>query len=556
MSKIFYNGPILNAEKEEEQAAAVLIEKGRIAKVYKKGKPIPELKDPAVEKRDLQGKTLIPGFVDGHSHFLQVARLSSKLNARTFPFGKAHNAEELVSWLREQSKEPPFDERPLLEAEGYDESGYPDHRIPTREDLDQVTDRPLVVRHVSGHNAVFNTAALQAAGIRNDYVPTSDGEAGRFPNGRLNGIFYESAVSDVMRGLQHLERSGEDPLEEDRRIFREGLPKALRTYAGVGVTTAQDGGTSPLWYREAQEAADEGLLSIDLVSYVLGDGYEAVIPDHSGSSPADVVYRNGYRVAGRKLFLDGSPQAKTAWLSKPYITTLAGHGADYRGYGRVSDDDLLEYIREAFRHHWQINVHTNGDEAIEQLIRVYGKVKKETGDPTDLRPVSIHCQTVREDQLDRIRDLGMYASFFVDHVYYWGDYHVSDILGKERAERISPLKSALSRGIPFSLHQDTPVTPQNPIFAIHNAVNRRTRVTGTVLGEEYRITPWEALRSVTYGSARQIFEEQEKGTIEEGKRADLAILSDNLLTVPEEKIRDVKVLETIKDGRTIYSSEE
>lgn len=165
----------------------------------------------------------------------------------------------------------------------------------------------------------------------------------------------------------------------------------------------------------------------------------------------------------------------------------------------------------------------------------------------------VHAQTVREGQLDRMKEIGMIATFFLDHVYYWGDWHYESVLGPERAERISPLRSAINRGMNFTMHQDSPVVNPNALFAVHNAVNRITK-NGRLLGADQRLTVEEALRGVTINGAYQIFEEDQKGSITEGKLADIVILGSNPLTTPSDKIKDIEVLETIKEGRTIYTA--
>lgn len=536
--ELYYNGTILTVVDAFPTAAGVFVENGRILEVVRKFEGDIGRLYPDAKLIDLQGKTLTPGFIDGHSHFLQNILELEQLNAKPAPLGEANSVEELIKTLKEQLKNPIYADQEYLHARGYDEAVYPDHRIPTKYDLDQVTEKPLVLDHASGHNSVFNSAALALANITDDYEPGPDGSVGRFEDGTLTGLFHENARLDV------LPETKKDIWEQ----FEQGIERVTLLYSSRGVTTAQDGATSREWYDYARRLADKGLLKIDLVSYVLGEGSDELI---TAKDPHSYTYENHYRVGGKKFFLDGSPQAKTAWLSKPYHIPPAGYDDNYRGYGIYTDEQLLPLFEEALRNHWQINVHTNGDEAIEQLIRVYEKALQKTGVTEDLRPVSIHCQTVREDQLDRIKKLGILVSFFVDHTYYWGDYHASSVLGEERAGRISPLASAIHRGISFSLHQDTPVTSQDPIFAIHNAVNRRTR-SGRVLGEEYRISAWEALKAVTIQAAYQLFEEKDKGSIESGKRADFAILDKNPLHVSADTIKDIQVVETVKDGRTIY----
>ncbi len=537
---LYYNGVILTSTDENPYAKAVLTENGRIKEVIFEDTENIESRFPDAEKKDLNGNVLIAGFVDGHSHFLQTVFESYHLNAKPSPLGESDSVETLLESLKKQLEDPKFAEQEYLYADGYDEAVYPDHRLPTRYDLDSVTSKPLALSHVSAHNTVFNSAALKAAGIDDGYTPPPDGDVGRFPDGTLSGIFYENSRRDV---LPKKEVNAEE-------VLLDGITNAALNYASVGVTTAQDGATGLEWYRITKKLALEGKLPIDIVSYLFGEDAGYLLDDEENKR-----YHNHYRAAGYKIFLDGSPQAKTAWLSKPYKKTLAGHGEDYRGSGIYTDEQLRKIVSNALGKNRQLNVHTNGDEAIEQFLRVYEEVKKEFPSAEKTRPVSIHCQTVREDQLDRLKELGILASFFVDHVYYWGDYHEEEILGEERARRISPLAEALKKGVHFSLHQDTPVTLQSPIFAIHNAVNRVTR-SGKVLGEEFRITPWQALKAVTIGSAYQIFEENEKGSIEKGKYADFAVLDKNILTVPPEEIKNIKVLETIKEDVSVFKRNE
>ena len=163
----------------------------------------------------------------------------------------------------------------------------------------------------------------------------------------------------------------------------------------------------------------------------------------------------------------------------------------------------------------------------------------------------VHAQTVREDQLDEMKKLGIIPTFFLDHIWYWGDYHYESVLGPERANRISPAKSALKRGMNFTLHQDSPVKMPNQILALHNAVNRETQ-SGRILGEDQRLTVMEAIKALTINAAYQYFEEDEKGSIEEGKLADFVILDKNPINVNTSEIKNIKVLETIKEGNTVY----
>jgi predicted amidohydrolase YtcJ len=199
-------------------------------------------------------------------------------------------------------------------------------------------------------------------------------------------------------------------------------------------------------------------------------------------------------------------------------------------------------------------VHTNGDAAIDELIAAVSKARAAHG-PKDLRPVAIHAQLARKDQVDSMAALGIVPSFFTAHTYFWGDWHVNEVFGRERAFGISPAHYAESIGLRFSNHNDAPVVPPDMLMLAWTAVNRLSR-SGTVIGPDERVSPLVALKAMTIWAAYQYFEEREKGSLEPGKRADLVILDGDPLTVKPEAIRDIAVAETIKDGRTIYTSAE
>mgnify|MGYP001636705115 FL=1 len=223
---------------------------------------------------------------------------------------------------------------------------------------------------------------------------------------------------------------------------------------------------------------------------------------------------------------------------------------DYRGYPVYQDQEVLGFLEKAQREQVQIVTHCNGDAAAEQLLRCYEKAYQEYGNP--IRPVMIHAQLLRPDQVPRLRDLGMIASFFVAHVYHWGDIHVKNF-GWERASQISPTKTAMENNVVFDFHQDSPVIPPNMMETLWCAVCRRTKA-GKVLGENQRLTPWEALQAITKNAAYALFEEGEKGTLAPGKRADLVVLDRNPLSCPPDELRDIQVVETIKDGETVYTA--
>ena len=248
------------------------------------------------------------------------------------------------------------------------------------------------------------------------------------------------------------------------------------------------------------------------------------------------------------MFLDGSPQGKTAWMLSPY------KGEDsYCGYPTHSDEEVDELLTEVLKRKKQVLVHCNGDAAAEQYIRELEKLKEKYSLDDLHRPVMIHAQLVQKNQLDRMKKLRMIPSFFTSHTYYWGDIHIQNF-GFERASSISPARSAQLFKMPFTFHQDSPVVPCNMMKTIWCAVNRITR-NGIVLGEDEKIDVYTALKAVTIYGAYQYFEEDKKGSIEVGKKADFVILEKNPLKVDPKALDQIQVLETIHEGRVVFKKE-
>jgi predicted amidohydrolase YtcJ len=293
-------------------------------------------------------------------------------------------------------------------------------------------------------------------------------------------------------------------------------------------------------------AAMLGKLKTDVVIYpLISEGGEEVVAKHAKLLGG---YKKHMRIGGYKMILDGSPQGRSAWMSEPYL----GGEEDYCGYPWITDEEAEQYAKTAVDNNMQILTHCNGDAASEQFLNAYEKALSESDNPNkeNLKPVMIHCQTVRNDQLDRMAKINMIPSIFVGHVYYWGDVHMKNF-GPERGSHISPAKDALDRGLVINFHQDAPITKPNMLHSVWCAVNRISRA-GNVIGEDQKIGVYDALKAVTINAAYQYSEEGSKGSIKDGKRADLVVLDKSPMEVEPLAIKDIKVLETIKDGKTIY----
>ena len=243
------------------------------------------------------------------------------------------------------------------------------------------------------------------------------------------------------------------------------------------------------------------------------------------------------------MILDGSPQGRTAWMKEPYLGEK-----EYKGYPSMKYEDVLKNIEYAKENGIQILAHCNGDAAAEEYIKALDEIK----DVSKIRPVIIHAQLIDKKEIKTAKKLDLIPSFFVAHVYYWGDTHIKNF-GIERASKISPLKSAIDEELIYTIHQDSPIIKPNMLESIWCAVKRETK-NKVVLGKDEKITVYEALKGVTINAAYQYFEENIKGSIEENKNADFVILDKNPLEVNIDEILNIKVLETIKNGIILYKN--
>ncbi|MEF1309873.1 amidohydrolase [Vibrio mytili] len=536
---IYIGGDIITVNDSAPMTEALAVKNGRILAVGSESE-LMGLRDDKTRVIDLEGKTMIPGFIDGHGHVFNTGIQALSANLLSAPDGNVNSIAALQQELKSWVAKPENSQHGIILGFGYDDSQLEEQRHPTRQELDAVSeDVPVLIIHQSGHLATLNTKALELAGWTAESSDPDGGKVRRELDGKApNGVLEETAFFGTLIPL--FSKLNE---QENEVIFKAGMS----LYSSFGYTTAQEGRASTSAVKTMYGLAQRGKLPIDVVAYPdIQIAQEVIAPPYYSDD-----YTNGFRVAGAKLNLDGSPQGKTAWLTEPYLIPPVGQEKGYKGYPSMSDEKAAEYIELAQKNGWQLLTHVNGDAAIDQLLKAVEASEKKHGIP-DRGFIAIHAQTARKDQVESFKRLGVFPSFFPMHTFYWGDWHMNSVLGKDRAENISPTGWARDLGMIYTSHHDSPVALPNSMRVYSATVNRVSR-TGQVLGPKQRVSALDGLKAQTLWAATQYKEEKNKGSLEAGKLADLAILSANPLTVKPEELADIKVLETIKEGQTVYS---
>lgn len=548
---IFHGGTVLTMIDDRQQVGAVAVKDGRILAAGDEA-AILALKGDATKIVDLKGATLMPSFIDAHGHFMNASQIVKWANVSGVPAGPVKNISDLIKVL--MAHQTKFSVKPgeWIIAYGYDVTSLAEGRQMTRDDLDPVfPDNPVMLIHSSNHGAVLNSAGFKAVGMDASTKTPPGGLILRKPGSEEpEGLLMETAFLPIFARM---------PRPSEAELL-DTLDAAQQIYASAGITTCQEGATHASDLAFLRKGADQGHFYLDIISlpFILEvpnfiseyfpnfKGGQGAIPDAASQSFG--TYKNRLKLAGIKFVLDGSSQAKTAFWTKPLLTPGPAGEKDWRGAPLFPPELVNKAAAEVFSKNIPVFCHCNGDAAIDMMIdaaRLAG-VKADQ----DRRTTIIHSQFMRPDQLDSYAELGFSPSFFTVHAFFWGDVHLEN-LGEERAFFLSPMKSALAKGLHCSNHNDFSVTPVDPMRMVQSAVNRTSRK-GVVIGPDERVDVWQALKALTIAPAWQIREESTKGTIAEGKLADLVILDANPMSVPIEKITDIKVLETFKEGTSVY----
>lgn len=482
--------------------------------------------DENTELIDLKGQVMMPAFIDPHSHFFGVANALNECDLT-----EATCFDDIVNMLQRFKEEKQIPKGEWILGRNYDQNFLKEKEHPTKDVLDRVSvEHKVCITHVSNHMGVANSLALQEKNVTSDMPDPAGGKIGRMPGSQEpSGYLEENAFLNLMH-------SAANPTAES---IVKNVQEAQKIYASYGITTVQDGMVAQPLFDILSMLAKNNLLYLDVV------GYADIVNCQHLITPENCTYHNHFRLGGYKIFLDGSPQGCTAWMSKPYENQK-----DYCGYPIYTNEQVETYAKIAVRDHQQLLCHANGDQASEQFIIAYERIHASNPESPLYHPVLVHCQLTRKDQLERMPALGMIPTFFVSHTYYWGDIHIQNF-GQERGSLISSVKTALDLQLPYTFHQDSPVVPCDMMKSVWCAVNRISRA-GNEIGPSQKIDVYNALKGITIHGAIQYGEQDQKGSLEVGKQANMVLLSDNPLTIDPMKIDQIQVLETIQLGKTIY----
>lgn len=536
---VIFAGDIITVDDAHPTAEALAVANGRIVAVGARDDVL-GFRGAATRVVDLAGRTLAPAFIDPHSHYINSLMVANQVNVYAPPAGPGTDVAAIVSALRKFRDAKGIGPTEVIIGYGYDDTLMPNGRVLHASDLDaDFPDNPVIVQHVSLHGGVLNSAALRRWGITADTPTPPGGVIVRKPGSdEPDGLLMETAFLPVFASLPKPTR--------DQEIAWSKAGQAL--YAAAGITTAQEGLSHRADIDLLYRAAQGGATLIDVVAYPFILDLEAVLQSYPAS--AFGTYRNRVKLGGVKVTLDGSPQGRTAYFTAPYLVEGPEGQRNWRGEEPFPQETINGWFKAVYDLGLQLLIHANGDAAIDMLLDADAAAS--AGSDADRRTVSIHSQFARRDQLARLVSQRVIPSFFTSHAFYFADAHIR-LRGREQTDFLSPMRAAIDLGLAPTNHTDFNVTPIDQLFLMWSAVNRVSR-SGEVIGADQRVTPLEALKAVTLHAAYQYFEEDTKGSLEVGKLADLVILDANPLTVDPMAIKDIKVVETIKEGQTIYAA--
>ncbi|MGB4864994.1 MAG: amidohydrolase [Hyphomicrobium sp.] len=538
---IYVGGDIVTINDQQPTAEALAVKDGKIIAVGDRKSIEGEHKGDASKVVDIAGKTLLPSFIDAHSHYINSLLVANQAQVYAPPSGPGKDVASIVAEIKKFAVDHKIPKGELIRAYGYDDTVMPNGRLLNRDDLDAAfPDNPVRVEHVSMHGVVLNSLALKKYGYSAETVTPPGGVIVRKEGtNEPYGLIMESAFIPVT------EQS--EPMSPEEEI--EATKAGQLLYAQAGITTAHEGATQLANFETMKRATDAGANIIDVIAYPFITDLDKILAESPVSEWGK--YDKRFKVGGVKITIDGSPQGRTAFFTTPYLTGGPGGEKNWTAELTFPADMVNQMVKKVYDLGVPLNLHANGDAAIDTFFKAHEFAA--AGDLTKDRNVTmIHAQFTRKDQIPKYVEYKIRPSFYTLHTYYFAEAHIAN-RGKEQAMYISPMRAAIDAGLHPSNHTDFVVAPLDQMFMLWSAVNRISRG-GTEIGLDQRVTPLEGLKTMTIWPAEQYGEQASKGSLEAGKLADLVILDKNPLKVDPMAIKDIKVVETIKEGKTIYKA--
>jgi predicted amidohydrolase YtcJ len=530
MEMLIRNGSVWTGNESQPTAEAVAVRDGRIVAVGTESDARARLGRDA-EEIDAGGRTVLPGFLDVHNHYLATAEQLASVDLR---YPAVASISDLTRAIAEAAENTP---------DGRWIRGFPDGRLPTRDDLDAATQvHPVIVYHVSGHHALVNTAAMLDRGIPESVVDPSGGKFVRDEGGRPTGLCLDSATSKILPVELDIGCHGPNfhtilPGQDTVAL----LDAASHEYLKVGLTTICDPQVTRREMKGYREAHRQGVLRLRVVMMPLSNHLDDFISIGMAGPFGD----DQLMVGPMKLYSDGTLIGGTAWFTEPY-----GEQGQFTGSTYWKPNELAELVTRAHAAGWQVGIHTGGDAAMEMTINAI-EAGLRANPRLDTRHRIEHCFYPTPQQIERMASLGIIPVNQPNMLCDCGDEFVSRL--GQRAHRLEPMREELDAGIKPVLSSDAFVTSFNPLHTIANALDRKTRQ-GQPIGEEQRLTLEEALRAHTIDAAVSIRMEDRLGSLEAGKLADLVILDGDLHSAAPAEIRDIPIWRTILGGEVLWSA--
>ena len=535
---IYFGGDILTMDGDSANyVEAIAIKDGKIVFVGSKVQA-DKMKGDSTSMNDLQGKTLLPGFLDAHSHYINSLMVANQCKLYAPPSGPAKDVESIIATLKAYVTERKIPKGEMIMGYGYDDNVMPNSRLLNRDDLDAAfPDNPVRIDHVSMHGCVLNSLAMKQYGYDANFKTPPGGVCVRKPGtNEPYGLIMETAFLPIVEKTA--------PMTKEQEIAFTKAGQML--YAEAGITTAQDGATHKWQLDIIKRATDAGANIIDVVAFPFITDVDKILVDY----PLDtwLKYNNGFKIGGAKITVDGSPQGKTAYFSTAYLTDGPGGEKNWKGELTFPQETVNQMVKKVYEMNVPLMLHCNGDASIDAFLTAYeaAHVTK----PWNV--TTIHSQFMRKDQMPKFVKYNVRPSFYTLHTYYFYEAHLKN-RGFDQAQYISPIHDAINAGMKPTNHTDFVVAPLDQLFMLWSAVNRISRA-GAKVGLDQCISPYEGLKAMTVNVAEQYNESESKGSLAKGKRADLVILDKNPLKVDPMTIKDIKIVETIKDGKLIYKN--